>query len=156
MVIVVQRVKGATCTVEGKTVSEIGKGLLVFAGVAESDTEEDVIRAADKLSGLRIFEREDGKMGLSAADAGGEIMVVSNFTLIGRVRRGFRPDCTLAAGPEKAEKFYDMLCARVTEVSNVRTVTGVFRADMQIRADLDGPFNIVFRTEDLGAPRSGS
>ena len=153
MVIVIQRVNRAACAVDGKVVSEIGKGLLVFAGVAETDTETDVRKAANKISGIRIFEREDGKMGFSAADAGGDIMIVSNFTLLGRLKRGFRPDCTLAARPEKAEPYYDELCALVEEMTpeTVRVVKGVFGADMQIEASLDGPFNIVFRTEDVGA-----
>ncbi|MBO4366909.1 MAG: D-tyrosyl-tRNA(Tyr) deacylase [Clostridia bacterium] len=153
MVVVVQRVKAATCNVDGRTVSEIGPGLLAFVGVAESDTEADVRKAACKLAGLRIFEREDGRMGLSAEDIGGAFLIVSNFTLLGRVRRGFRPDCLLAARPEKAEPFYDLFCATVAEQTQAPVKKGVFRADMQIRADLDGPFNIVFRTEDLEGPR---
>ena len=149
MVIAVQRVRGASCAVDGRIVSRIGPGLLAFAGVAETDTEEDVRKAANKLAGLRIFEREDGKMGLSASDVRGEIMIISNFTLLGRVKRGFRPDCTLAARPEKAAPYYDELCRLVAEKVPVKK--GIFGADMQIRADLDGPFNIVFRTEDIGA-----
>lgn len=153
MVVVVQRVKSATCAVDGRTVSEIGPGLLAFVGVAATDTAADVAKAACKLAGLRVFEREDGKMGLSAEDIGGEFMIVSNFTLLGRVRRGFRPDCLLAARPEQAEPLYDLFCDTVEGQTKAPVRRGVFRADMQIRADLDGPFNIVFRTEDLEGPR---
>ena len=152
MVILVQRVKSASCSVDGTVVSSIGPGLLAFAGVAETDTEEDARKAAHKLAGLRIFERPDGKMGCSLSDTGGELMIVSNFTLLGRVKRGFRPDCTLAARPEKAEPLYELLCAAAGETVPVKK--GIFRADMQIAAELDGPFNIVFRTEDIGSGAS--
>ena len=86
MKIVVQRVNAASCVVDGKEVSRIGKGLLAFVGVAESDTEEDLRKGSTKLAGLRIFENEEGKMSLSASDIGGEIMIISNFTLLGRVQ----------------------------------------------------------------------
>ena len=147
MKIVVQRVKSATCTVDGEVVSQIGPGLLAFIGVADEDTDEDLRKGSAKLIGLRIFENADGKLSLSASDVGGEVMLISNFTLLGRVRRGFRPDCTHAARPEKARPMYDAFCDAVAEVLPV--ARGVFGADMQIAAALDGPVNLVIDTAEL-------
>lgn len=147
MKIVVQRVNSASCVVEGKEVSRIGKGLLAFVGVAEGDTEEDLKKGSAKLSGLRIFENEEGKMSLSATDVGGEIMIISNFTLLGRVQRGFRPDCTHAAHPSVAEPMYNAFCDAVAET--VPVARGIFGADMQISAHLDGPVNLILDTAEL-------
>lgn len=147
MKIVVQRVKRASCTVDGSLVSQIGQGLLAFVGVAAEDTEEDLRKGSAKLAGLRIFENQEGKLALSAADVGGEVMIISNFTLLGRVRRGFRPDCTHAARPEQAKPMYDAFCDAVAEVLPV--ARGVFGADMQIDAVLDGPVNLVIDTNEL-------
>lgn len=147
MKIVVQRVNSASCVVEGKEVSHIGKGLLAFVGVAEGDTEEDLKKGSAKLAGLRIFENEEGKMSLSATDVGGEIMIISNFTLMGRVQRGFRPDCTHAAHPSVAEPMYNAFCDAVAET--VPVSRGIFGADMQISAHLDGPVNLILDTAEL-------
>ena len=147
MKIVVQRVNSASCVVEGKEVSRIGKGLLAFVGVAEGDTEEDLKKGSAKLAGLRIFENEEGKMSLSATDVGGEIMIISNFTLLGRVQRGFRPDCTHAAHPSVAEPMYNAFCDAVAET--VPVARGIFGADMQISAHLDGPVNLILDTAEL-------
>lgn len=147
MKIVVQRVREATCRVDGKVVSRIGQGLLAFVGVADTDTEKDLLKGASKLAGLRIFENDEGKMALSAFDVGGEIMIISNFTLLGRVQRGFRPDCTLAARPEMAKPMYDRFCEIVSETVPVKK--GIFGADMQIAAALDGPVNLTIDTAEL-------
>ncbi|MBQ8324880.1 MAG: D-tyrosyl-tRNA(Tyr) deacylase [Clostridia bacterium] len=147
MKIVVQRVNSASCVVEGKEVSCIGKGLLAFVGVAEGDTEEDLKKGSTKLAGLRIFENEEGKMALSASDIGGEIMIISNFTLLGRVQRGFRPDCTRAAHPAAAEPMYNAFCDAVAQT--VPVSRGIFGADMQISAHLDGPVNLIIDTAEL-------
>ncbi len=147
MKIVVQRVNSASCVVEGKEVSRIGKGLLAFVGVADGDTEEDLKKGSAKLAGLRIFENEEGKMSLSATDIGGEIMIISNFTLLGRVQRGFRPDCTHAAHPSVAEPMYNAFCDAVAET--VPVARGIFGADMQISAHLDGPVNLILDTAEL-------
>jgi D-tyrosyl-tRNA(Tyr) deacylase len=147
MKIVVQRVNAATCVVDGKEVSRIGKGLLAFVGVADGDTEEDLKKGSSKLAGLRIFENEEGKMSLSTADIGGEIMIISNFTLLGRVQRGFRPDCTHAAHPSVAEPMYNAFCQAVAEV--VPVSRGIFGADMKISAQLDGPVNLIIDTAEL-------
>ena len=147
MKIVVQRVNSASCVVEGKEVSRIGKGLLAFVGVADGDTEEDLKKGSAKLAGLRIFENEEGKMSLSTTDVGGEIMIISNFTLLGRVQRGFRPDCTHAAHPSVAEPMYNAFCDAVAET--VPVARGIFGADMQISAHLDGPVNLILDTAEL-------
>lgn len=147
MKIVVQRVNSASCVVEGKEVSRIGKGLLAFVGVADGDTEEDLKKGSAKLAGLRIFENEEGKMSLSTTDIGGEIMIISNFTLLGRVQRGFRPDCTHAAHPSVAEPMYNAFCDAVAET--VPVARGIFGADMQISAHLDGPVNLILDTAEL-------
>jgi D-tyrosyl-tRNA(Tyr) deacylase len=147
MKLVIQRVHGASCVVDGKEVSRIGKGLLAFVGVADGDTEEDLRKASTKLAGLRIFENEEGKMSLSTSDVGGEIMIISNFTLLGRVQRGFRPDCTHAAHPSVAEPMYNAFCDAVAQT--VPVARGIFGADMQISAQLDGPVNLMLDTVEL-------
>lgn len=147
MKIVVQRVQSASCVVDGKTVSEIGKGLLAFVGIAEGDTEADLQKGSAKLAGLRIFENAEGKLALSVSDVGGEIMVISNFTLLGRVQRGFRPDCIHAARPEFARPMYDAFCDAVAQTVPVKR--GIFGADMQIAAALDGPVNLIIDTSEL-------
>ena len=147
MKLVIQRVHGASCVVDGKEVSRIGKGLLAFVGVADGDTEEDLRKASAKLAGLRIFENEEGKMSLSTSDVGGEIMIISNFTLLGRVQRGFRPDCTHAAHPSVAEPMYNAFCDAVAQT--VPVARGIFGADMQISAQLDGPVNLMLDTVEL-------
>ncbi len=147
MKLVVQRVHSASCVVDGREVSRIGKGLLAFVGVADGDTEEDLRKGSAKLAGLRIFENEEGKMSLSASDVGGAIMIISNFTLLGRVQRGFRPDCTHAAHPSVAEPMYHAFCDAVAQT--VPVAKGIFGADMQITAQLDGPVNLMLDTAEL-------
>lgn len=147
MIIAVQRVKYAACTVDGNTVSEIGRGLLAFVGVASDDTEADLQKGSKKLAGLRVFRNAEGKLSCSVSEVGGEIMIISNFTLLGHVRRGFRPDCTHAARPEQAKPMYDAFCDAVAQT--VPVARGVFGADMQIQAGLDGPLNLVINTKEL-------
>lgn len=107
---VIQRVSEASVTVEGKLVGKIGKGVLVLLGVSQQDTEKDVTYLVDKILNLRIFEDETGKMNLSLLEVGGQMLVVSQFTLYGDVRRGKRPSFTEAASPEKAKNFMSFLC----------------------------------------------
>ncbi len=147
MKLVIQRVKRAACAVEGRIVSEIGNGMLVFVGVAEGDNEADLRKGSTKLVGLRIFENEDGKLSLSTSDVGGAVMLISNFTLLGRVQHGFRPDCTRAARPEAAKPIYDAFCDAVAE--SLPVAKGIFGAEMQISAELDGPVNLVIDTAEL-------
>ena len=143
MKIVVQRVNKAEVTVDGKTVGKIGKGFLVLLGVSQSDTEAQADRLAKKMLGLRIFPDAGGKTNLSLADVGGELLVVSQFTLYADCRKGYRPSFTEAAGGEKAERLYEYftaLCRRV----HPGVQTGVFGAHMEISLVNDGPFTIVW------------
>ena len=135
---VVQRVSRASVTPGG----EIGHGLCVLLGVAESDTPEHAERLAAKIAGLRIFENEDGKFDRSVLDVGGEVLVVSQFTLIADTAKGNRPSFTRAARPEAAEQLYERLCAAL-ERAGGRVARGVFRARMEVDLVNEGPVTIV-------------
>lgn len=144
---VVQRVHSAECVVEGEIVSRIGKGLVAYIGVFDDDTEEDLLKMANKISGLRVFIDELGKLSLNAQAVGGEVMLISNFVLAGRVNRGFRPDCTHAAKYDDGKKMFELLAAEIGEV--LPTVTGVFGAHMDISVHNDGPINVIIDTREL-------
>ena len=139
---VVQRVKKTTLSVDGKLISEIPFGLTVFLGVKVGDTEKEGAYIAKKIAGLRIFEDENGKMNLSVKDVGGEVLLVSQFTLYGDASHGNRPSFTLAERPEKAEPLYEFT---VKELSNygIPVKKGVFGADMKIEQFNDGPVTIL-------------
>ena len=144
---VVQRVHGAKCAVGGEVVSEIKEGLVVYVGVYDDDTEEDMKKLAKKVVGLRVFTDENGKMSLSSADVGGSVMLISNFVLCGRLKSGFRPDCTHAAPYEKGHEMFDSLASEVA--LSLPTVTGVFGAHMEIEVRNNGPINVIIDTRDL-------
>ena len=139
---VVQRVKKTTLKVAGKLISEIPFGLTVFLGVKVGDTEKEAAYLAKKIAGLRVFEDENGKMNLSVKDVGGEVLLVSQFTLYGDTSRGNRPSFTLAERPERAQELYEYA---VEELSNygITVKKGVFGADMQIEQHNDGPVTIL-------------
>ena len=139
---VVQRVKKTTLSVDGELISEIPFGLTVFLGVKVGDTEKQAAYLAKKIAGLRIFEDENGKMNLSVKDVGGEVLMVSQFTLYGDASHGNRPSFTRAERPEKAQPLYDFA---VNELSSygVTVKKGVFGADMQIEQHNDGPVTIL-------------
>ena len=139
---VVQRVTGAAVDVRGRRVGEIGRGLLVLLGVARDDTNADADYLAEKIANLRIFNDEQGKMNLSLAETAGAMLVVSQFTLYGDVRRGRRPSYTDAAEPESANALYEYF---VTEARKrgIRVETGVFQAMMQVSLINDGPVTIL-------------
>lgn len=140
MRLVIQRVKSAKLSVDEKLISEIGFGLMVFVGVTKGDTIQQVKKAANKISTIRIFE-EDGKMNKSLADVKGQVMLISNFTLCTKETSGARPDFTLSADRETAIKLYEELASEL-DLLNVPIKMGVFGADMQIDAHLDGPITI--------------
>ena len=142
MRVVVQRVSRAQVTVRGEVVGKIERGLLVLLGVAGTDKEADAEYLADKVAGLRIFEDEAGKMNLSVADAGGAVLVVSQFTLYGDVRRGKRPSFDDAAPPEQARKLYEYFVERIRN-AGLRCETGCFQEMMQVELVNDGPVTIL-------------
>jgi D-tyrosyl-tRNA(Tyr) deacylase len=133
-------------TVEGEITGEIGKGLLVLLGVAHEDTEAAADYLADKIVGLRVFEDPDGKMNLGVADAGGAVLVVSQFTLYGDVRRGKRPSFDRAARPERANELYEYFVARI-RAAGLRCETGRFQAMMDVEMVNDGPVTILLDSE---------
>ena len=133
----VQRVGRAAVSVDGETLASIGPGLLVLLGVRRGDTEAEADRMADKLRALRVFDDSEGRMNLSVAEAGGEILCVSQFTLYGDVRRGNRPSWVDAAPPEEAEPLYD----RVRERLGARG--GSFGARMAVELVNDGPVTLL-------------
>ncbi len=139
---VVQRVTRAKVTVDGSTVGEIKKGLVVLLGVARDDAESDATYLANKIVALRIFDDADGKMNVSLKDFGGGALVVSQFTLYGDVRRGLRPSWIDAAAPEIAQPLYDFFCNEVRKSLN-NVATGSFCQMMQVELVNDGPVTIL-------------
>ena len=142
---VVQRVKQTRLSVDGKTVSEIPFGLTVFLGVQVGDTAKEAAYLAKKIAGLRIFEDENGKMNLSVKDVGGEVLLVSQFTLYGDASHGNRPSFTLAERPERAEPLYEFAVQELSSYG-VTVKKGVFGADMKIEQLNDGPVTILLET----------
>ncbi len=138
---VVQRVAGASVTIDGKIAGEIDKGCMVLLGVEDIDEQEDLDYICDKLIGLRIFEDSDGKMNLDIQDVGGGILLISQFTLLGDARKGRRPGFTKAARPEKAIPMYEAAVARLR--ASVSVETGRFGADMKVALVNDGPVTIL-------------
>ena len=139
---VVQRVSRAKVTVNEWTSGEIGLGLLVLLGVAHEDAEADATYLAEKIAGLRIFEDQDGKMKRSVLDVGGSVLVVSQFTLYGDVRRGKRPSFDAAAPPERARRLYEFFVERV-QAAGLRCETGRFQEMMEVELVNEGPVTIL-------------
>lgn len=145
---VIQRVKNASVTVEGKTVGAIGKGLLVFLGVGQGDNEATAKKIADKISGMRIFEDSNGKINLSSADVSAQLLLVSQFTLYADCKRGNRPGFTEAAPPDEAKRLYEYTASLFREKFE-KTETGIFGADMKVELLNDGPFTIILDSKEL-------
>lgn len=142
---VVQRVREASVTVEGRVVGTCGVGLVVLLGIAEGDGEEAARRLAAKIARLRVFENEGGRFDRSLVDVGGEALVVSQFTLIADTGKGNRPSFTEAAAPDEAEPLYERFCAAL-EDEGLRVGRGVFGARMAVALVNDGPVTIVLET----------
>lgn len=141
---VVTRVSSASVMVEGKITGRIGKGLLVLLGIAPYDTPETAVKLTDKITGLRIFEDENGKMNLNLASVGGDILVVSQFTLYADLKSR-RPGFTGAAGPDTAIPLYERFVESCRD-AGFHTETGIFGADMKVASVNDGPVTIYLDT----------
>lgn len=139
---VVQRVKSASVIVEGETVGSISKGLLVLLGVGKEDDDKDLDYLVNKILGLRIFEDEDDKMNLSLLDVEGELLVVSQFTLYGDVRKGKRPSFTDSAHPDIGKEYYERFMEKALE-AGLKVEGGVFGAHMDVKLINDGPVTII-------------
>lgn len=144
---VLQRVSRASVTIEEKVKSEIGPGLLILLGIEDSDDDEDIGWLCKKISQLRIFGDENGLMNLSVQDIGGEMIVVSQFTLHASTKKGNRPSFIRAARPETAIPLYEKFVKALREVSGLMVGTGEFGADMKVSLINDGPVTIVMDTK---------
>lgn len=142
---VVQRVDRASVTIDGNVNGKIEKGFMVLIGIDEKDEQKDLDYICDKLMGLRIFEDEEGKMNRSIIDAGGSILLISQFTLYGDTRKGKRPSFIRAARPEKAIPLYEAAIAKLSE--KVHVETGIFGAEMKVELVNDGPVTILLDSE---------
>ena len=142
---VVQRVDRASVTIDGNVNGKIEKGFMVLIGIDEKDEQKDLDYICDKLMGLRIFEDEEGKMNRSIIDAGGSILLISQFTLYGDARKGKRPSFIRAARPEKAIPLYEAAIAKLSE--KVHVETGIFGAEMKVELVNDGPVTIIMDTK---------
>ena len=148
MKIVLQRVTQASVTVDGQVIGKIGQGFLVLLGVCDTDTEAIADKMVDKLCKLRIFQDDQGKTNLSLADVGGELLVVSQFTLYADCKKGNRPSFVKAGSPQHANELYEYIIdACKKEVPVVKT--GVFGAEMEVALINDGPFTIILDSKDL-------
>ena len=145
---VVQRVTEASVIVGGESVGRIDTGLVVLLGVEKGDSPEDANYIAEKIAGLRIFSDTQDKMNLSVSDVGGSVLMVSQFTLLGDVRRGRRPSFTGAAELELADRLYEH-CNHALRLRGLQVATGIFRADMQVHLINDGPVTILLDSKKL-------
>ena len=145
---VLQRVTNAEVKVDGEIIGSIGKGILIFLGVSDDDTEKDLQYIADKMINLRIFEDENGKMNLSVHDIQGEILIVSQFTLYGDCRKGRRPSFDKAGKPDFANEMYEKFIKYCSD-SGLKTEHGEFGADMKVSLLNDGPVTIMLDSTKL-------
>ncbi len=145
---VVQRVESASVTVDGKLISEIGKGLLIFHGVAHGDTSADLDYLTNKVANLRVFEDDEGRMNRSLLEIGGEALVVSQFTLYGDCRKGRRPSFIDAAPPDKAEALYQQFIQALSN-AGISVQAGIFQAMMDVELVNDGPVTILLDSSKL-------
>lgn len=142
-----QRVTSASVSIEGEEIGRIDRGLVVFLGVAAGDTEKDAQYLAQKIAGLRIFADKDGKFNLSALDVRGELLLVSQFTLMADTRKGRRPSFTDAAPPEQADKLFSYFVTQV-KATGLKVATGRFQAYMHVGIQNDGPVTILLDSRE--------
>ena len=145
---VLTRVKNASVTVDGKVIGRIGPGFLILLGITHEDTEAQAVKLADKLMGLRIFEDENEKMNRSLEDVGGQVLVVSQFTLYGNCKKGRRPEFLAAARPELAVPLYEKFVALCRD-KGFLVETGEFGASMEVESVNDGPVTLIVDTDQL-------
>jgi D-tyrosyl-tRNA(Tyr) deacylase len=145
---VVQRVSEASVVVDGQTVGQIGRGFLILLGISHEDGEAEARWLARKIAGLRVFEDDAGKMNLALQDVGGGILVVSQFTLYGDVRKGRRPSFVNAARPEHAQPLYQRFCELIAG-EGIPVERGIFQAHMDVRLTNDGPVTLWLDTAEL-------
>jgi D-tyrosyl-tRNA(Tyr) deacylase len=145
---VLTRVKHASVTIDGKVHGQIGEGFLILLGITHEDTEAQAVKLADKLTGLRIFEDENGKMNRSLDEVKGELLVVSQFTLYGNCKKGRRPEFLAAARPDVAIPLYEKF-VELCRAKGFHTETGEFGAYMQVDSLNDGPLTLVVDTDQL-------
>lgn len=142
MRILIQRVKEASVSIDGKIKSKIGAGLLILAGVEADDTIDDILYLTYKITRLRIFSDENGKMNLPITDTMGKVMVISQFTLFASTQKGNRPSYTRAAAPEFARMMYEFFVKQLEKELSIKIATGTFGADMKVALVNDGPVTI--------------
>ena len=148
MKFVIQRVTEANVKVDGEIIGEIGKGFMVLIGVGEDDTREIADKMVKKMTGLRIFEDENGKTNLSLSDVGGQMLLISQFTLYANCRKGNRPSFIEAGAPDKANEMYEYIIEECKKVVPV-VERGQFGADMKVSLVNDGPFTIILDSAQL-------
>jgi D-tyrosyl-tRNA(Tyr) deacylase len=148
MRVVIQRVQHASVTVDGTVTGRIGKGYMILVGIGESDEEEDALWLTRKIVGLRVFDDENGVMNRSIMDVGGNILVISQFTLMASYKKGNRPSYIRAAGHEKAIPMYEKFCELLSNALGRQVEKGVFGADMKVELLNDGPVTICMDTKN--------
>ena len=148
MRVVIQRVLNASVSISGSVTAAIGPGLLVLLGICEEDGADDIEWLVRKIAGLRVFDDETGVMNLSVLEAGGDVLVVSQFTLMASTKKGNRPSYIRAARPETAIPLYERFCAALSEALGKPVPTGTFGADMQVALVNDGPVTICIDTKN--------
>ena len=139
---VIQRSHAASVIVENQTIAQIERGLVVFVGVTTADTDDNARKCAAKIAALRVFDDEDGKFNWNLEQVNGSVLLVSNFTLCGELKKGNRPAFTDAARPDEANRLFELLATLLRE-QNVPVQTGRFGADMRVAVENDGPFTLV-------------
>lgn len=148
MKFVIQRVLSSSVTVDDRVIGQIGKGFMVLIGIGQDDTRETADKMVKKLTGLRIFEDENGKTNLSLADVDGELLLISQFTLYANCKKGYRPSFIESGSPDMAEELYQYIIKRCKEQIPV-VETGEFGADMKVSLVNDGPFTIILHSDEL-------
>lgn len=149
MKLVIQRVLNSSVKIDGETIGSIGKGFMVLIGVADTDTKEIADKLVDKMIKLRIFEDSEGKTNLSLSDVGGELLLVSQFTLYADCKKGNRPSFIKAGKPDFANEMYEYIISKCRTYEGLKVERGKFGADMKVELVNDGPFTIVLDSEEM-------